>query len=159
LQTLDNFYALRNAVRSAGINLSITGGNKTIRGLAKLLGFAVDKEGGGDDDDDRAREMFGNAPTMASPSAPPTGGERNNTPFGMPDGFFVAGQQGGGAGGVVWRLQRSRATINHLLCRLAPRTFSMKFRISIRAYRLRRSNHLRPVGAISTEGLLVTIRS
>ncbi len=83
LQTLDNFYALRNAVRSAGINLSITGGNKTIRGLAKLLGFAVDKEAGPDEDDGGAGEMFGNAPT-AAPA---------RTSFGLPEGFVVA-QQG-----------------------------------------------------------------
>lgn len=97
LQTLDNFYALRNMVRTAGVNLSITGGSKQTRGLAKLLGFAVDKDSGGEDDDGGAREIFGNAPTMAP--APPSnnGGLRNTTPFGMPEGFVVNNPQNGSA--------------------------------------------------------------
>lgn len=88
LQELNNFYALRNAVRADNVNLSFAGGNKTIRGLAKLLGFAVDKEGAGGDDDAGASEMFGNAATQASPAA-------GRASFGLPDGFVVA--QPGGA--------------------------------------------------------------
>ncbi len=45
LQELNNFYTLRSAVRAENINLSIAGGNKTIRGLANLLGFSIEKEG------------------------------------------------------------------------------------------------------------------
>lgn len=44
LQELNNFYTLRSAVRAENINLSIAGGNKTIRGLANLLGFSIEKE-------------------------------------------------------------------------------------------------------------------
>jgi hypothetical protein len=44
LQELNNFYTLRSAVRAENINLSIAGGNKTIRGLANLLGFSIERE-------------------------------------------------------------------------------------------------------------------
>lgn len=43
LQDLNSFTALRNTVRAENINLTIAGGNKTIRALANLLGFAVEK--------------------------------------------------------------------------------------------------------------------
>ncbi len=84
LQELNNFYALRTAVRNAGVNLSFAGGNKTIRGLAKLLGFQVDKEGGVLDEEDTG--TFANVPT-AQPGA-------QARPFDLPEGFVVANPGG-----------------------------------------------------------------
>jgi hypothetical protein len=43
LQDLNSFTALRNAVRAENIQLTVAGGNKTIRALANLLGFAIEK--------------------------------------------------------------------------------------------------------------------
>ncbi|MBN9389651.1 MAG: hypothetical protein J0I20_16615 [Chloroflexi bacterium] len=43
LQDLNSFTALRNTVRAENIHLTIAGGNKTIRALANLLGFAIEK--------------------------------------------------------------------------------------------------------------------
>ena len=55
LQTLDNFYALRKSAHDDGLNLTFSGGNKTMKGLARLLGFQV--EGG--DGSSVAEEMAG----------------------------------------------------------------------------------------------------
>ncbi len=111
LQTLDNFYALRNAARTTGTSLSVTGGNKTIRGLAKLLGFTLDKEGDENDalagppptsappmgNGASAPPSFNNAATIAMPTPNVNGGGgsfNSSTPFGMPDGGYVVSQPG-----------------------------------------------------------------
>ncbi len=41
LQTLDQLYSLRKTGRELSLDLTISGGNKTVRGLARLLGFRV----------------------------------------------------------------------------------------------------------------------
>ena len=41
LQTLDHIYSLRKTVRDLGLSLTFSGGNKTLRGLARLLGFRI----------------------------------------------------------------------------------------------------------------------
>jgi hypothetical protein len=48
LQTLDQFNVLRREVRDADLNVTFMGGNKTTRGLAKILGFSI-REGVADD--------------------------------------------------------------------------------------------------------------
>src|SRR5437588_12800800 len=41
LRTLDDFNVLRTTVRDKGLRASFLGGNRTTRGLAKILGFNV----------------------------------------------------------------------------------------------------------------------
>lgn len=90
LQTLDNFYALRKEVRDANINLSFVGGNKTVKGLAKLLGFnTLDTAPVGGDEP---------APSFGAPASGRNGGMGGSTaPYGLGDGFVV--QQPGANGG------------------------------------------------------------
>ncbi len=77
LTELTNFYALRTAARSSNINLSFSKGNKTIRGLAKLLGFAVDKDS--EDDGDTSHDY---------PTEPLTNSGIGRGGFGgVPEGF------------------------------------------------------------------------
>jgi|SRR5690242_11044250 hypothetical protein len=41
LRTLDDFYSLRKTRRELNLKVTISGGTKTMRGLARLLGFPV----------------------------------------------------------------------------------------------------------------------
>lgn len=83
LQELNNFYTLRSAVRAENINLSIAGGNKTIRGLANLLGFSIEKEGA-------VTSFKPDAPVSAAqPAANPATVFRPNY-SGLPEGFVAA---------------------------------------------------------------------
>lgn len=90
LQTLDNFYALRKAARDEGMNLTFDGGNKTMKGLAKLLGFQVRGGDGGDDD---IADFAGNTTSQMSMSpaqTQPQMSARPPTAFdGPPTGFMV----------------------------------------------------------------------
>ena len=63
---------------------------KTIRGLAKLLGFAVDADQGGDG----AATAFDDVPTAGSGG----GGNGNRSNFGVPEGFVVQQPSSGGGG-------------------------------------------------------------
>ena len=82
LQTLDNFYALRKSARDDGLNLTFSGGNKTMKGLAKLLGFQIEGGDGSDDSDiaefvgpGTSTEQLNGATSRPSPAfdGPPAG--------------------------------------------------------------------------------------
>lgn len=88
LETLDQFNALRRTVREESINLTFAGGNKTVQGLAKLLGFQIDKGDGAvaappaaDSDNDNLPSGFANFGETPSQQA--------TRPFGGPPGGFV----------------------------------------------------------------------
>ena len=87
LETLDQFNALRRTVREEGINLTFSGGNKTVQGLAKLLGFQIDKGDGAvaapaaDSDNDNLPSGFASFGDTPSQQA--------TRPFGGPPGGFV----------------------------------------------------------------------
>lgn len=83
LQTLDNFYALRKSAREDGLNLTFSGGNKTLKGLAKLLGFRVE---GGDDGEDAEMAEF-TAGATEQITMPPSAQQRTAAFDGPPSGF------------------------------------------------------------------------
>ncbi len=85
LQTLDDFYRLRKAGRDLGLALSFAGGNKTMRGLAKLLGLPVIEvvaENGqaAEQDSQTGSGMFWETPT---PPPPPPSHSHNNSDTGI----------------------------------------------------------------------------
>jgi hypothetical protein len=83
LQTLDNFYALRKAAREDGLTLTFSGGNKTLRGLAKLLGFGVR---GTEDGDESEIADFGGGSATEQITMPPAQ-QRTMAFDGPPQGF------------------------------------------------------------------------
>ncbi len=90
LQTLDNFYALRKAARDDGLNLTFEGGSKTVKGLAKLLGFRVN---GGDSDDDSTFADFAGDSTEQI-TMPPAQMPQRTAVFEAPPSGFVVQQPG-----------------------------------------------------------------
>lgn len=104
LQTLDQFNVLRREVKDAGLNVTFMGGNKTTRGLAKILGFPTREgviPGGNGVAVGAVPAQFGSEPTIPFPipngSRPVTNGNGNGavSSFGPPDGFVVANNGGG----------------------------------------------------------------
>ena len=77
LQTLDQFNVLRREVKEAGLSVVFMGGNKTTRGLAKILGFPTREgntpsNGGGSFVGNEAGNpaIYGSEPTIPFPPAP-----------------------------------------------------------------------------------------
>lgn len=113
LQTLDQFNVLRREVKDAGLSVVFMGGNKTTRGLAKILGFPT-REGNtpgnggngflGNEAVSGNPAIYGSEPTIPFPPTPNgTGGlpGRNgngnggqNMPYGMPEGGYVVSPNG-----------------------------------------------------------------
>ncbi|MEI6045753.1 MAG: hypothetical protein WCS37_15510 [Chloroflexota bacterium] len=93
LQTLDNFYALRKSARDEGLNLTFSGGNKTMKGLAKLLGFRVEGSESGEDSDIADFASNSNDQIMMPPPSPSPAQQTHS--FDGPPGGFVVQQPGG----------------------------------------------------------------